>query len=267
MHSDIPAEPARATDAKTHTDDATETIVDVDDAPLAGTLYGVGLGPGDPELMTLRAYRLISGADVIAYPAPDDGESFARSIAAAMIPEEAEEIPIVIPMRTERFPAQAVYDAAAQQIAEHLDAGRDVVTLCEGDPFFYGSFMYLFSRLADRYETEIVPGVTSMTACAAASQRPLCARNDMLSVIPAPLDEDVLEQRLREADAAVIMKVGRHLPKCRRVLDRLGLTAAAVYVQRATLGDEAVIPMAEAPDEAPYFSMLLVYAGGEPWSN
>jgi precorrin-2/cobalt-factor-2 C20-methyltransferase len=231
---------------------------------MSGVLYGVGLGPGDPELVTRKAWRLIEAARVVAYPAPDDGESFARSIAAEAIAPGAEEIPIVIPMRAERYPAQAVYDAAAGRIAEHLAAGRDVAALCEGDPFFYGSFMYLFGRLSGRFRTEIVPGVTAMTACAAAAARPLCARNEALSVLPATLPEDELEARLKGADAVAVMKVGRRLPRLRAVLERLGRAERAVYVARASLGAQVVAPLAEAPEAAPYFSMVLV-PGSDPY--
>ena len=153
---------------------------------MTGTLYGIGVGPGDPELMTLKAHRLISTARVVAYPAPDDGDSFARQIAAATIPEDAEEIPMIVPMRVDRFPAQEVYAGAAERIAGHLELGTDVAVLCEGDPFFYSSFMYLFARLAKRFPVEIVPGVTSLTACAAALKRPLTSRNDVLTVLPGP---------------------------------------------------------------------------------
>ncbi|MCB1493670.1 MAG: precorrin-2 C(20)-methyltransferase [Rhodobiaceae bacterium] len=232
---------------------------------MTGTLYGVGLGPGDPELLTLKAHRLITGARVIAYPAPDTGESFARSIAADFIPAGADEIPIVIPMRTERFPAQAVYDAAAARIAAHLDAGTDVVVLCEGDPFFYGSFMYLFGRLAGDYPAEIVPGVTSLTACATRAGRPLCARNETLTVIPGPVSDEALRVRLAEKGAMAIMKVGRHLPRLREAIEAAGLTGRAVYVARATLADEVVLPLAEAPERAPYFSMILI-AGSDPYA-
>lgn len=231
---------------------------------MSGVLHGVGLGPGDPELVTRKAWRLVSEARVVAYPAPDSGESFARAIVAEAIAPGAEEIPIVIPMRAERFPAQAVYDAAAGRIGARLAEGLDVVALCEGDPFFYGSFMYLFGRLAGRFPTEIVPGVTSMTACAAAAARPLCARGEALSVVPATLPEDALEERLALAEAAAVMKVGRHLPKLRRVLGRLGREARAVYVARATLGDQLVAPLAEAPETAPYFSMVLI-GGSDPY--
>ena len=170
-------------------------------------------------------------------------------------------------MRSERFPAREVYDDAAQRIATHLDAGRDVVVLCEGDPFFYGSFMYLFERLAPDHPCEIVPGVTSLTACAAALGRPLAARNDHFAVIPAPLDEASLRSILVDCDAAAIIKVGRHLPKLRRVLDDLGLTEKAGYIARATLASQQVMPLLDvAFDEAPYFSMILIYKGDEPWS-
>ncbi|MEM6676651.1 MAG: precorrin-2 C(20)-methyltransferase [Pseudomonadota bacterium] len=230
---------------------------------MSGILYGVGLGPGDPELMTLKAHRLIRNATVIAYPAPDTGESFARAIAAQVIPGGAEEIAIRIPMRPERFPAQEIYDAAAATLSARLDEGQDVVVLCEGDPFFYGSFMYLFARLAERHRTEVVPGVASLAACAAAARRPLSARNEALTVLPGPLDDGALEARLGAGGAAAIMKVGRHLPRLRALVARMGLTDRAVYVARASLPDERVLPLAEAPETAPYFSMILIH-GSDP---
>lgn len=232
---------------------------------LPGTLWGVGLGPGDPELMTRKAHRLIAGAAVIAYPAPDTGESFARAIAADVIPPHATEIAITIPMRAARFPAQEVYDQAAATIARHLSAGQDVVTLCEGDPFFYGSFMYLFARLAERFPTEIVPGVTALTACAAAAQTPLSARQAVLQVVPATLPEAVLADRLGTDGAHAVLKVGRHLPKLRRVLAGLGLAERAVYVSHASLAHQRVLPLAEAPEDAPYFSMVLL-PGADPFT-
>lgn len=234
---------------------------------MSGTLFGIGLGPGDPELMTLKAHRLISSAKVIAYPAPDTGESFARSIAASTIPQDAREIPIVVPMRVERFPAQEIYDKAAAEIAEVLAAGEDVVTLCEGDPFFYGSFMYLFERLCDRFEIEVVPGVTSLTACAAQLQRPLTSRNDVLTVIPGPLPDDAIEEKIEEAQAVAIMKVGRHLARLRALLDRMGLLEQAGYVERASLDKQKVHRLIDLDAEtAPYFSMILIYKGDEAWT-
>ena len=232
---------------------------------MSGVLYGVGLGPGAPDLMTLRAARLIGGAGVVAYPALAGAPSFARSIAADLIAEGTEEIVMDVPMSVERAPAQAAYDAGAARIAEALDAGRDVVCLCEGDPFFYGSFMYLFARLSGRFRVEVVPGVTSVTACAARAGMPLAARNERLTVLPGPLPEAELRARIDGAESVAIMKVGRHLPKIRAVIDALGLTGRAVYIERATLPDEVVLPLAEAPAEAPYFSMILLTKGADPW--
>jgi precorrin-2/cobalt-factor-2 C20-methyltransferase len=232
---------------------------------MSGTLYGIGVGPGDPELMTLKAHRLISAARVVAYPAPDSGDSFARAIASAAIPGGAEEIPMRVPMRADRFPAQEVYAVAAETIAGHLAAGTDVAVLCEGDPFFYGSFMYLFARLAVRFPVEIVPGVSSLGACAAALKWPLTARDDVLTVLPGSLPNDALKARIEAAEAIAIMKVGRHLPRLRTLLDGMGLTAFAGYAERASLDAERVSPLTEAPETAPYFSMILIRKGNDPW--
>ena len=230
--------------------------------PSHGTLHGLGLGPGDPELMTLKADRLIRSCPVIAYPAPDHGESFARSIAAGSIPAGVEEIPIVIPMRAARAPAQAVYDRAAAVIAARLEAGLDVAVLCEGDPFFYGSFMYLFARLSGRFRTQVAPGVSALTASAAVAGRPLAARDAGLAVLPGTMPEAELAVRLRAMTAsgggAAILKVGRRLPRLRALLEAEGLARRAVYVGHATLTGQVVAPLAEAPAEAPYFSMILV---------
>lgn len=232
---------------------------------MAGTLYGIGLGPGDPELMTLKAHRLINQAQVVAYPAPLGGDSFARSIAETAIRPDATEIRIDIPMDVARYPAQEIYDEAAQKISEMLALDLDVVVLCEGDPLFYGSFMYLLARLGTDFDVEVVPGVTSVTACAAAASRPLSARNEVLTIVPGTLDEQEFEARISASDAFVVMKVGRHLEKIRRVIQRLGLTEKAQYVERATLASEKVLRLADAPETAPYFSMILVNKGGDPW--
>lgn len=232
---------------------------------MAGKLYGVGLGPGDPELMTLRAHRLISQAEVVAYPALAGSDSFARSIAAGIIRAGAREIVMDVPMTAARAPAQAAYDRGATEIAGALEAGEDVVCLCEGDPFFYGSFMYLFARLAGRFEVEVVPGVTSVTACAARAGMPLAARNERLTVLPGPLPEAELRARIEGAESVAILKVGRHLGKIRGVIDDLGLTGQAVYVERASLPEEVVCRLAEAPETAPYFSMILLTKGADPW--
>ncbi len=233
--------------------------------PSQGTLYGVGLGPGAADLMTLRAARLIEGAANVAYPTLAGGDSFARAIAADLISADAQEIVMDVPMTVERAPAQAAYDKGAADIAAVLDAGKDVICLCEGDPFFYGSFMYIFARLSNKYQVEIVPGVTSVTACAARAAMPLAARNERLTVLPGPLPEPELRARIDGAESVVIMKVGRHMAKIRGVIDALGLTDRAVYVERATLPQEVVLPLSDAPEKAPYFSMILLTKGADPW--
>jgi precorrin-2/cobalt-factor-2 C20-methyltransferase len=232
---------------------------------MSGILYGVGLGPGDPELMTVKSSRLISDAKVIAYPSLAGGESFARSIAANIISPQAEEIVMDVPMTVERAPAQAAYDIGAKSIAASLDRGDDVICLCEGDPFFYGSFMYLYARLATDYQVVVVPGVTSITACAARAGMPLAARNERLTVLPGPLPAEELRDRIEGAESVVIMKVGRYLPKIRAVIEHLGLTGQASYIERVSLPDELVCPLAEAPEKAPYFSMIILTKGADPW--
>ena len=232
---------------------------------MTGKLIGVGLGPGDPDLITLKAARLIAAAGVIAYPALPGTESLARRIASGLIAEGAMELVIEVPMTQAREPAQAAYDLGAARIAEVLEAGRDVVMLCEGDPFFYGSFMYLHARLSPRFQVEVVPGVTSVSAAAARAGLPLAARNDVMAVIPAPLDDDTLRKRMESTDSFAILKLGRHIGRVRALLDDLGLTARARYVERATLAEEVILPLAEAPDPAPYFSLILVTKGADPW--
>ena len=250
-----------------------------------GTLYGLGVGPGDPELLTLKALRLLKACAVVAYPAPDDAPSFARAIVAGHLDGSQDEIPIIVPMRVERFPAASVYDAAAETIGARLASGDDVAVLCEGDPFFYGSFMYLFERLAGRFQAEIVPGVSSVMAAAAATQRPLAARNDVMTIMPGPLDDAVLQARIEGAEAFAIMKLGRHFGRVAALLERLDLTDGCAYVERVGLSNQRVMPLRDAiggggstaaqetgagdpieaePPSAPYFSMILGYRGHEP---
>jgi precorrin-2/cobalt-factor-2 C20-methyltransferase len=234
---------------------------------MSGTLYGLGIGPGDPDLITVKALRLLQAAPVLAYPAPEEGDSLARAIVAGHLPGGQTEIAIRMPMVAARFPAQEIYDRAAAEIGAHLEAGRDVAALCEGDPFFYGSFMYLFGRVAERFPVEVVPGVSSLTACAAVLGAPLAARNDVLTVIPATLEPQQLATLLRDAEAVAIIKVGRHLQKVRKVLRILGLLDLARYVERATLGEQRILPLVDMEeDSAPYFSMILLHRRGEAWT-
>jgi precorrin-2/cobalt-factor-2 C20-methyltransferase len=228
---------------------------------VSGRLYGIGVGPGDPELMTLKAVRILSEVPVVAYLAPDRGESTARAIARAHLPDGLQEIAIRVPMRPGPEPA-AIYDKAAAEITTHLEAGRDVAALCEGDPFFYGSFAYLHDRLAARYPCTVVPGVSSLTACAAAGGRALARREETLTVLPATLPDTELERRLATTDAAAILKVGRHLPRLKALLARLGLAGASTFIAHATRDDEQVTALAQLTDDgAPYFSMILVAKG------
>lgn len=232
----------------------------------SGTLYGVGVGPGDPELVTLKALRILQTVPVLAWPAPEEGPSLAREIVAQHLPGTQREIPIRMPLLPAQFPANDVYDKAAREIGAVLAAGDNVAVICEGDPFFYGSFMYLFGRLAGDYPVEVVPGVSSLTACAAALGTPLSAKNDVLTVVPGPLDAETMKQRLADADAAAIIKVGRHLEKIRSVIDELGLGANARYIERATMSEQRIVPLAEVgDDDAPYFSMILVHKRAEVW--
>jgi precorrin-2/cobalt-factor-2 C20-methyltransferase len=160
-------------------------------------------------------------------------------------------------------PPAAIYDAAAAELATELDRGDDVALLCQGDPFFYGSFTHLFTRLAGRYRIEIVPGVPSINACAAAASTPLVTRDEALAVVPATLGEGEIARRLGECDAAAIVKLGRHFSKVRRVLRELGLLDGALYIERATLPNQRVAPLADVdPGYVPYFSMALIRRRG-----
>ena len=228
-------------------------------------IFGLGVGPGDPELVTLKALRILRAAPVVAYPAPEGGASFARAIVARWLSPAQVELPIAMPIEAARFPARAIFDRAADAIGAHVAAGRDVAVLCQGDPFFYGSFMYLFGRLAGAHCVEIVPGVSSLAAAASAAGWPLAARNDVLTVLPAPLDDEELKRRLADCDAAAIIKLGRHFARLRRLLEEAGLADKARYVERASLGNERVLRLDEVTGEAPYFSMILVHRRGEAW--
>jgi precorrin-2/cobalt-factor-2 C20-methyltransferase len=228
----------------------------------SGRLYGLGVGPGDPELLTLKALRLLRAVPVVAYPAPEHGDSFARTIVAGWIKGHQREIAIRFPMRPGPPPVE-IYDGAAAALAGELDGGNDAALLCQGDPLFYGSFINVFTRLAGRYQIEIVPGVSSLTACAAAAANPLVSRDDTLAVIPATIEEDQIAARIVASDSVAIVKLGRHIAKVRRVLDRLGLLDAAVYIEHATSPSQRVAPLALInPDLAPYFSMVLVRCAG-----
>jgi precorrin-2/cobalt-factor-2 C20-methyltransferase len=226
---------------------------------MKGRLYGVGVGPGDPELLTLKALRLLRTCPVVAYQSAEDKESIARGIVAEYLPGNQIEVKYHLPRALDPYEAQPIYDQVVTPIAEHLAAGRDVVVLCEGDPLFYGSFMYVFTRLSEQFATEVVPGVSSPMGCASALSVPLSYRNDVFSVLPATLPAETLKAQLLNADAAAIIKLRRHFAKVRDVLDHLGLASRARYIERGTMVNQKIISLDEVdPDQVPYFSMILV---------
>lgn len=234
---------------------------------MSGTLHLVGVGPGDPELMTLKAVHLVDEAQVIAYVETADGGTMALDIARRHCNPHATYLPIAMPMAVDRGPAQAAYDAGATAIAAHLEAERDVVYLCEGDPLFYGSAMYLIERLAGAAPIAVVPGVTSLTAAAAAIRRPLAARNEVLKVLPAPLPDEALRAELASAEAVAIIKVGRHFHRIRDLLVQTGHAAGAIVIEEATTGRQRITPLtAVVTEERPYFSVILCYRGAEAWA-
>ena len=227
-----------------------------------GRLYGLGLGPGDPELVTLKALRLLRSAPVVAYPAPEHGDSFARAIAAQWLDGGQREIAIRFPMRPGPPPA-AIYREAAAQIEAVLTAGDDIAYLCQGDPLLYGSFAGLLAALDPGCAVTVVPGVTSLTACTAAAAMPLVQRDECLSLIPATLPEPELARRLAQADAAVIVKLGRNFAKLRRVLEELGLLDGALYVEHASWPNQRIAPLAAVdPAGVPYFATALLRRRG-----
>ena len=232
-----------------------------------GKLLGIGVGPGDPELMTLKAARALAEAEVIAYFAKAGNASHSRAIAAAHVRADVIELPLLYPVTTEvpkcstgyRDTISDFYDEAAAKIAAHLEAGCTVAVVCEGDPMFYGSYMHLHTRLAPRFAAEIIAGVTGMSGCWSAAGMPMAQGDDVFTVLPATLPEAELARRLGEADAAVVMKVGRHLAKLRRALKTSGRLPRALYVERGTTAEEKMIPLAaKLDDEAPYFAVVLV---------
>ncbi|GHH63585.1 precorrin-2 C(20)-methyltransferase [Kitasatospora indigofera] len=232
-----------------------------------GRLYGVGLGPGDPSLVTVRAAELIGKADVVAYHSARHGRSIARSIAERYLTAGQLEEKLVYPLTVEttdhpggyRGAIDEFYEEAAARLAAHLDAGRDVVVLAEGDPLFYGSYQHMHKRLAHRYPTEVVPGVTSVSAAAARLGRPLVEAEEVLTILPGTLPEEELAARLASTDSAVIMKLGRTFPTVRRALERAGRLEDAQYVERATMAAERTAPLAEVdPDTVPYFSVAVL---------
>jgi precorrin-2/cobalt-factor-2 C20-methyltransferase len=232
-----------------------------------GRLIGVGTGPGDPELLTLKAVRALAEADVVAHFAKRNANGNARAIVHGHMRPGIVELPLHYPVTTEidkdhddyKTQILAFYEQSAAAVAAHLDAGRTVAVLSEGDPLFYGSYMHLHVRLAHRFPTEVIPGVTAMSGCWSAASQPIVQGDDVLTVLPGTMSEAELTRRLSDTDAAVIMKVGRNLPKIRRALLASGKLEKAVYVERGTMRNGASMKMTDKTDDkAPYFTVILV---------
>jgi precorrin-2 C20-methyltransferase / precorrin-3B C17-methyltransferase len=239
----------------------------VSDVAGTGRLYGVGVGPGDPELITLKARRAIEAAHVIVYMVKRGNTGVARQTAEPYLRDDQAQVALVYPVTTEQTDhpggyegaLREFYDGAATTLAAQLDAGRDVAVLCEGDPFFYGSYMYLHERLAERYPTEVIPGVTSFSAAAAAAGTPLAKRDDVLMVLPGTLATAELAARLRSADAAVVLKLGRTFESVRAAAHAADVGERCVYVERASSPEERIARLEEADAQSiPYMSLVLV---------
>ncbi|MDF1736060.1 MAG: precorrin-2 C(20)-methyltransferase [Minwuia sp.] len=228
---------------------------------MSGTLYGVGVGPGDPELMTYRAWRIINAAAVVAFIGADGRPSRARSTASAAIRAGARLLPVDMPMRADPAEGQAAYDVAATVMARELAAGHDVAFLCEGDPLLYGSFIYLMARLQADFPVEVVPGLPSFVACAAELRQPLARRSESFGIVPGTLSDADLRKRLSALDSAAIIKVGRHARRIGRVLADLGLLDRAMVVEEVSTERQTVRPFAADQDVLPYFATIIIPAG------
>ncbi len=237
-----------------------------------GILIGIGVGPGDPELLTLKAVRALENADVVAHFAKAGNASNARSIVTQFLRVGVAELPLLYPVTVEKSTADPAYRAAIQEffdtaaatVSEHLDAGHNVAVLSEGDPLFFGSYMHLHVRLTKRYRTAVIPGVTGMSGCWSAAGLPIAQGDDVFTVLPGTLAESELTRRLQQNDPTVVMKVGRNLSKVRRALIAAGRLEQATYVERGTMLRERLMPLMEKPNDiAPYFAIVLV--AGRTW--
>ena len=236
----------------------------------AGTLYGIGVGPGDVRYLTLRAAGLVRSVDVVAFFAKRGQPGNARRIVAPLRATARDEMRLEYPV-TDEIAAEhpdyqrkiaCFYRASAATLAATLEAGKSVGLLSEGDPFFYGSFMHMWRRLAPDFPVEVVPGVTGMSGCWTRANLPMTWGNDTLAVLPGTLPEGTLVDRLQRTDAAVIMKVGRNLAKVRRAVEAAGLMSRAVYVERGTMKDERILPLADCGTTGAYFAMVLIPGQG-----
>ncbi|MYA89872.1 MAG: precorrin-2 C(20)-methyltransferase [Boseongicola sp. SB0662_bin_57] len=239
---------------------------------MTGTVYGVGLGPGEPDLMSAKALKLLANARHVAFFRKKGRAGRARTLAGDLVPADAVEFAMEYPLTTEislddpRYNRTLAefYDGCAAHLAAIAEGGEDVVVLCEGDPFFYGSFMHLHGRLNALVQVEVVPGISGMAAAWTASGLPIAWGDDVLTVLMGTLDEDVLARHMAAADALVVMKVGRNLPKVRAALERAGCAQDAWMIECAAMADQKVARLADVPEGhvPPYFTIILVHGQG-----
>ncbi|WP_323772113.1 precorrin-2 C(20)-methyltransferase [Antarctobacter sp.] len=236
-----------------------------------GTVYGTGLGPGDPELMSVRADKLVRRARHIAYFRKAGRAGRARSIVNGMLREDVVEFAMEYPVTTEiplsdpRYNdiLSAFYGDCVAHLKALVAAGEDVVVLCEGDPFFYGSFMHLYTRLRGEVPVHVVPAITGMSAAWTATGEPITWGDDVLSVLMATLPEDELAARMADADALVVMKIGRNMPRVRAALEKAGKLERAWLVECASMDGQVVMKLTDADDRvSPYFSIVIVHGQG-----
>lgn len=228
-----------------------------------GTLYGIGVGPGDPELLTLKAVRLIEEVEVIAYLAGESGQSQAKQIAQMAVERRRSarhDIVIHMPMVTQRDAANAAYDEGARLIAAALEQGLSVAFLCEGDPLFFGSFTYVMERLQATYSVQVVPGISSVNAAASALKHPLTVLTESFCVMSGRHSDAQLEQALRQHDSVVIMKAGRARPNILHALKNTQRMGDAQYLEYIGRDNEYIErEISQLPNEAgPYFSLFVV---------
>ncbi|HEX7855834.1 MAG TPA: precorrin-2 C(20)-methyltransferase [Sphingobium sp.] len=241
---------------------------------IPGTIYGVGLGPGAADLMSVRADRLVRGARHVAYFRKAGRQGHARRIVDGMLRDDVIELPMDYPVTTEIPVSDPRYNAClsefyaewTQRLLTLASAGEEVAVLCEGDPFFYGSFMHLYTRLSGVAPVVVVPGITGMSGAWTATGLPVTWGDDVMTILMATLPEEELVRRIRDTDALAVMKIGRNFTKLRRAVVAAGREDAAWLVEYATMGDQRVTPLRDIGEEAgaitPYFSILIIHGQG-----
>ena len=226
--------------------------------------YGVGVGPGDPELITLKAHRLIKHADVVAYLVNQQGRSQARAIAAQSLENSKpgqQELPIEVLMCRDRSAINRCYDQAADKIIQRLVDQQSVVFLCEGDPLFFGSFAYLMIRVSGQFRCEVVPGISSVDAASAALKKPLTLLQENLAVISGRSGDQQIIGALHTMDSLVILKAGQERPRLLKLLRESGRLSEACYLEYIGRDEQVIVrDVKQLPNQAgPYFSLFVVH--------